>query len=243
MRRTLVIAVIPLVLAACGGGGKKTSAGAGTSNTSAVESAAAKTVNAGSEKLTLQAIAMAGGQRVTVTGNGAFDSKKRLGSLHVSFSAGSISSALDEVLSGTQLYLKSPLLAAGLPAGKTWLKIDLAKVANASVLADQDPSQALTYLRTLKSVKLVGKDATGTHYSATIDTSKLPSVVAAQLGNATYDVWVGTDGYVHRIKLVTAGSTKVTATSNLSDFGTAVNVTVPPASQTFTTTKIPGLGG
>lgn len=210
---------------------------------SAVENAAVKTASAGSERLALEATATAAGQQVTVSGHGAFDSKKRLGSLTVSFTAGTISAALDEVLSGTQLYLKSPVLAAGLPAGKSWLRIDLAKVANASILAAQDPSQALTYLKTLKSVTLVGKDSIGTHYTATIDTSKLPAALAGQLGNAKYDVWVGSDGYVHRITLVTAGSATLTATSTLSGFGTPVTVTVPPASQTQTTTTIPGLGG
>jgi len=251
MRRTLLaLVVLPLALAACGGGSKHTTSNA--TPLSAVENGALKTVQAGSEHLSVRATANAGGQQIVVTGNGVFDTKRHLGSLHVDLNAGAITAALDEVLDGTILYVKSPLLAAAVPKGKTWLKVDLKKAGKAggvdlSQLTAQDPAQALNYLRSLKSAAKVGTEQIGgvstTHYSAQVDVSKLSPAAAAQVGAGTYDVWVGDDGYVHRVRLVTTAGAKVSATSDLSDFGAAVTVTVPSAAQSYATNKIPGLGG
>ena len=239
MRRTmLVLLVVPLALVACGGS-KKTASSGSSSALAAVEAAALKTANAGSEHVTLTASATTSGQIISLTGNGAFDTKNRRGSMHVDLSAGSISAALDEVLVGTSAYIRSPLLSATLPHGKKWLKIDLAKAGkaagfNLSLLASQDPGQALTYLRTLKSVTVVGKETVGgvsaTHYHAVAP------------GSTSYDAWVGDDGYVHQVRVVTTTGAKVTATTGLSNFGAAVTVTVPPAAQSYATNSNPGLG-
>ena len=241
MRRTvLVLLVVPLALVACGGSKKSASSSSGSSSAlAAVEAAALKTANAGSEHVTLTASATTSGQNISLTGNGAFDTKNRRGSMHVDVSAGSITAALDEVLVGTSAYIRSPLLTATLPHGKKWLKIDLAKAGkaagfNLSLLASQDPGQALSYLRTLKSVTVVGKETVGgvstTHYHAVAP------------GSTSYDAWVGDDGYVHQVRVVTTTGAKVTATTGLSNFGAAVSVTVPPAAQSYATNSIPGLG-
>ncbi|HLY95161.1 MAG TPA: DUF2092 domain-containing protein [Gaiellaceae bacterium] len=237
MRRfALVLLAVPLVLVACGGSKKTVST---SSALSAVEAAAVKTVQAGSSHVSLTASAAASGQNISLTGNGAFDTKSRRGMMHVDLSAGTLTAALDEVLVGTSAYIRSPLLTAALPPGKKWLKIDLAKAGkaagfNLSLLASQDPGQALSYLRSLKSVTVVGKETVGgsstTHYHGVASGS-------------TYDAWVGDDGYVHQVRVVTTAGAKVTATTVLSDFGTAVKVTVPPAAQSYATNSIPGLGG
>ena len=84
--------------------------------------------------------------------------------------------------------------------------------------------------------------------------AKLPAATAAALKatGATFgpvDVWVGSDGYVHRVRVPTSGSAsgqtaKTTLTMTLSGFGGQVRVSVPPASQTVDASKvsIPGLG-
>ena len=43
--------------------------------------------------------------------------------------------------------------------------------------------------------------------------------------------------------VVTTSGSKVSATTDLSDFGAAVKVTVPPAKQSYATNSLPGLGG
>jgi hypothetical protein len=72
---------------------------------------------------------------------------------------------------------------------------------------------------------------------------------AARTGTGRYNVWIGDNGYVHRVKaIVTIGgatSTVTSHTSDLSAFGESVSVTVPPAPETFDGSKasLPGLGG
>ena len=250
----LLLLVLPLGAAACGGG-KKSSATTSTSSSpmDAVRAAAEKTAKSGSMQLALTAAAT-GSTNVAVAGAGGFDTTNHEGKLHLHFSTSGISSTLDVVLSGTNLYVSSPLFGLVLPAGKSWIKLDLTKGAKAggvdlSSLLSQDPTQALDALQNVSSVVAVGTVKLGsivaTHYTATIEKASGSAKAAG-----VYNVWVGQDGYIDRLRTTiaaTSGSTTgtVTATSNLSGFGQPVTVTVPPAAQTVTSTNgsIPGLGG
>jgi len=262
MRRlavALVLLSLPLAAAACGGSSKSKapSASGGAAAIGVITSAASKTASAGSEHVALTAGGKASGQQLAVTGSGDFDNANHVGSLHVDFSAAGISASIDAVLSKTDMYLKSSLFAALLPVGKSWLKLDLTKAAaaqglNLNTLLSQDPTQSLSALQSLTGATKVGTEEVGgvstTHYRARIDVSKLPSAArATQPG--TYDVWIGGDGYVYRVRTrIATGSgsqkTVVTLTTDLSGFGKKVSVTVPPAAQTVTSNgSLPGLGG
>jgi hypothetical protein len=265
MRRLTVVLVLvslPLAAAACGGSSKPKAAApnatAGASAMNVVKSAAAKTALAGSEHVALTVGGTDAGQKLAVTGSGDFDNKHHIGSLHVDFAAGGINASMDTVLSTTSMYLKSPLFSTLLPSGKSWLKLDLKKTAaaqglNLNTLLSQDPTQTLDALQSLTGATKVGSAQVGgvstTHYRARIDVSKLPGAAAKGARGGTYDVWIGDDGYVYRVrtKITTAsGSQKavVTLTTDLSDFGQKVSVAVPAASQTMTSTgSLPGLGG
>jgi hypothetical protein len=270
MRRAAAAAAVlalPLVAAPCGGSGKKTSTETTTAAApagSVIGDAVAKTVKAGSEHAVLSADVVAGGQHVGLSGSGDFDSAKHVGKVHATFSLGGVQTAADEVQSGSKIYVSSPFFTALLPAGKKWLTLDLAKAgatlgADASVLTTQDPSSALAQLKAVTGVTEVGsQDVNGTpttHYRGRIDVSKLPASSAALVKSTgasfgPVDVWVGDDGYVHRVRMVTNASqggqkTKTTVTMTLSDFGAAVSVTVPPASETVdaSSVTIPGLTG
>jgi hypothetical protein len=249
----LLLLALPLGAAACGGG-KKSSTTTASSPMDAVTAAAKKTADAGSMKLGLTAAAT-GGTKVAVAGAGGFDTSKHEGQLHLRFSTSGISSTMDVVLSGSKVYLRSPLFSLLLPTGKTWIELDLSKGATAggidlgSLLA-QDPSQALDALQSASTVTEVGTVQLGgvstTHYAATVKNTTTGSTTAG----GVYDVWVGDDGYIHRVRTIVAGSSgsvagAVHATSTLSGFGDPVTVTVPPASQTVVSTNgsIPGLGG
>jgi len=240
----LLLLALPFAAAACGGSKKSsttTTTAAAATPTDAVKAAAEKTANAGSLKLTLNVAGAAAATKIAVAGGGGFDTTNREGQLHLRFA-----------VSGTDLYLRSPLLSLALPSGKTWIKVDLSKQAKAggldlSKILAQDPTQALDALQNASSVVQVGQAQSGgvtlTHYRATITKS-----AATGIGGGTYDVWVGDDGYIHRVRTVVAGTgstaAAVRATSNLSGFGEPVTVTVPPASQTATSNgSIPGLGG
>lgn len=266
-RRFAAVLAIPLLAAACGGS-KQDAAGTTTAAASpgpVIRAAAAKTAKAGGEHVVISARTAASGQIVSISGSGDFDSVKRLGKLHASFGLGGVQTTLDEVLDGTTVYVSSQLFSTFLPAGKTWLKIDLAAAGktlgvDTSVLAAQDPTEALSQLKALTNVKQVGAATIGgvetTHYRGAIDASKLPAGSSSLLGQTgasvgPVDVWVGVDGYVHRVRVTskTAAGTgnvaKTVLTTTLSKFGEGVLVAVPPASETVDASKlsIPGLTG
>jgi hypothetical protein len=244
---------LPFAAAACGGSNKNSSDISVTLQAdpaTAVKDAAAKTAQAGSEHLAIAGRIVARGQTVTFKGAGDFDTKKHVGSLKADFSVGGIDGSLEEVSSGPDAYVKSDLLGALTPGGKPWVRLDLAKAATSqgvdiTSFLSQDPAQALTRLQGLRDVRKVGEEAGTTHYRAKIDLSKLKA--ATKTGTGRYDVWIGDDGYVHRVRtmVATKGLGTSTVTTDLSDFGTSVSVTLPKPEDTFDATKtpIPGLGG
>jgi hypothetical protein len=267
MRRAAVLLVLalPLALAACGGAGGKSSSSTPTvTPVASMQAAAKKTAASPSEHMSVKGSVTVAGQSFLVSGNGDFDNTNRGGVLHLDFSAGAIAGTIDEVLSGTTIYLKSPLLAASLPQGKTWFKLDLRKALasrgiDLSTLGAQHPAETLAQLQAVENVKTVGDETVDgtatTHYRARVDLSKLPQgrklKALAKARYGPYDVWVGKDdGYVHRIRLsFSTGSATarqvVALTLSFSDFGKKVTVTMPPAAQVVdaTSTMIQGLGG
>jgi hypothetical protein len=239
MRRALVLLVaLPLVAAACGGGGGSKSSSSGSTPLAAVKAAAQKTYAAGSEALALTANVTASGQAVELGGKGAFDIKRTRGAMHLNVKAGPVATTVDEVLVGTAVYLKSPLLTSGLPGGKTWVKLDLTKVHVSGLdlqsLLAQDPGAQLKRLQSLKSATKVGTDSIGTHYKVKATTGAI----------GAYDVWVGDDGYVHRV-VIAQSSPKVSVTVDLSKFGEKVGAATPPPGQVYESKNgsLPGLGG
>jgi hypothetical protein len=269
MRRAAAAAFVvalPVAATGCGGSGKKTSTTTATPAALAgtVRDAVAKTVNAGSEHVVLSAKVAAGGQTVALSGKGDFDSAKQLGTMHATFALGGVQTVIEEVQSGNTIYVSSPFFSAFLPAGKAWLKLDLSTAAktlgaNASALTAQDPASALAQMQAVTDLKEVGSQLVGgapaTHYRGRIDVSKLPASSSAlvQSSGASFgpvDVWVGDDGYVHRMRVTTSANAggqtaKTTLTMTLSNFGLGVKASVPPASQTAdaSSISIPGLTG
>jgi hypothetical protein len=232
MRRALLVLVV-LPLAACGGSKKNTSE-TNLSPPQAVREAAAKTVAQKGEHIALNGTATLSGQQVIVTGNGDF--KSHAGMFHLDFNAGGLSGTIDAVLDGSKLYLRSPLLQSA--NGKSWLELDLAKAkstgtgATLSAIAAQDPTRTLEQLGALSHVTKIGDEQVGgvatTHYRG-----RLPA--SATKPGGIYDVWVGNDdGFVHRVRVSSriAGGATLDATTDLSDYGKSVTITVPPASQT-----------
>lgn len=247
MPRRVAVAVALLVLlvaaSACGGG-KTTSTPtvSAASAKQAVRDAAEKTADAGSLKLVLSAGTTAAGAPVVVNGGGAFDTSAHKGKLHLNFTAAGIASTANVVLDGTTLYLHSPLFQFSLPTGKTWIKVDLQKGAKAagvdlSKLLAQDPAQTLDELKGVTTVTEIGPAQIG-GLSATRYRAHVSSNAAGTAAAGVYDVWVGSDGYVHRVRTVVEATsgTKVTATSTLSGFGDPVTVTLPPQASTYTST-------
>ena len=265
-RAACILVVLSFALAACGGGGSKQSANASKLAPSAyLALAGKKTSKTASEHVAMKVSAAVSGQPVTVSGQGDFDNNARIGAFHLDFNAGGLATTIDEVVSKTRIYLKSPLFQGQLPGGKTWVMFDLRRALAArgidlSTLSAQDPTQTLAQLQRLGTVTKVGTETidgtSTTHYVAHIDPSKLPQAkqleALAKAKFGAYDIWVGSDDLVRRVKfsftLAPSGSSSkqtVTLTSDFSDFGKVVKADLPPAGSTFdaTQTTIKGLGG
>lgn len=164
------------------------------------------------------------------------------------------------------LYLSLPALQPRLQ-GKTWLEADVGKLAaNAGVdlgrlletVGNEDPTKALQLLQSVGSVSKVGTatvDGVGTtEYSGTIDVQKAVAALGpagskllgqSKVATIPVDVWIGGDGLVRRMHTTLSASvhgmqTVSDLTLDLSDFGTQVTITPPPAGQTLDITQLKG---
>jgi hypothetical protein len=130
----------------------------------------------------------------------------------------------------------------------------------------QNPEDALDLLKAVGSVQAVGTETidgvSTTHYTAQVDPAKVATQVATDIGgtigqkiqdavaNASatpapipVDVWIGDDGLVRRVVLDLTGTHDGQSGSfhlqlDISDYGTAVNVTAPSSSDVFDATGL-----
>lgn len=158
-------------------------------------------------------------------------------------------------------YMRLPAFSKLLPGAKPWLKLDLNELGKAQGVdfsqllqsaGGQDPTQALQMLRSVGDVKEAGKEQLDgvdtTRYSGTLDPRKLAGKLASggfgkifkRMGTKRIPVtvWVDGDGYIRKLdesltaQLPSVGAMDVRIVTTMSDFGTAVDVTPPPADQT-----------
>ncbi|MDX6482098.1 MAG: hypothetical protein QOG85_2608 [Gaiellaceae bacterium] len=257
----LVLVVAPLALVACGGGASSTAPK--LDPVAYVKHAASKTASMASEHMTVSGNVSVGLMGVKMNGSGDFSNTNKTGQMSVAMTLMGQDVRMNEILTGTTIYMSSPLFSAELPAGKTWMKLDLEKLGQShgidySSLMSQSPTQTLQRLGAAGSVKSVGTETIDgvetTHYQVTnLDISKLPqgSKIESLGLHPKYgpiDVWIGTaDGYVHRESMsftysMNGQSASMDMTINLSKFGEAVNVKIPPASKTVDGTSLAGGG-
>jgi hypothetical protein len=226
MRRLAAIGLLGLLgllAAGCGGGGTPASV-------VLLRDAPKKTSDARTSRLEVvieSAGAQNGGQAPPIKIAGEADYQAHRGHMLIDLSQfGLPGPPIDAVFDNATVYEKfPPALAATLPSGKSWVKVDLA-AAGRKVGVDVnalsqgqagDPSQTLDYLRGASSdIKKVGsEDVRGTqatHYRAVVDLNKAAaeSPKASEaikstiklLGTATQpvDVWVDAEGRVRRMK-------------------------------------------
>ena len=218
----LLLAALPL---ACGGDEQ-------LSPRAAVAQAATNTADAGSARVSFTG-RMSGipGGPFTLKGDGAFDGPRG----HMTFdmsgftaaTGGELGGELEMVMDGLLLYMKfPPELAAQLPSGKAWLRIDL-KEAGKELGIDfedlmqfrqADPTQSLQYLlgasddfEEVGSEEVRGVDTT--HYRGTVDLRKAIEQIpteqresferALELTDADklpFEVWIDDDGLARRMK-------------------------------------------
>ena len=240
----LLLVAAPLALAACG---SSSATGVKADAVAYVRQAGTKTADLKSMHMALTEDVTAAGQKITLDGSGDFASNPLRGTFALSTSGGI--GSMREVFDGTNVYVNAEALSTHLPAGKTWLKANLAQLGKATHLSlmSQNPKQVLEQLAAGGSVKSLGTETidgvTTTHYQVSdLEVSKLSMLPKAlRNSNATVgpiDVWIGNgDGYVYRLTLsvdATEGgqSASVDLRVDLSKFNEPVHVTIPPESET-----------
>lgn len=136
---------------------------------------------------------------------------------------------LEMRLDGTVAYMRMPFFSGELPAGKEWVRLDLANAAAREgfdyaqfpgVAEGSDPRELLDFLRAVSSgVTLVGTETVRgvetAHYSAVVDFERALAEFAQKSGDASFlaqfesvsanlqnvplDVWVDADYFVRRM--------------------------------------------
>ncbi|MCX4236631.1 DUF7537 family lipoprotein [Streptomyces ortus] len=273
-KRVLGIATVLVLTAgvsACSGGddggdGKKDGAkGAsstkGASESQVVRAAHEKTTAADSAKMALATEATAAGKTVTVRGTGVMDLEDGASTMTMTSQGQKIE---QRVLDGV-VYQKAPAeqrAQLDLPKGKTWMKIDPAKLNGAGGQVN-DPAESFGYTKGVsdRDVTKVGTETVDgtrtTHYRVKVAVKDLAKGDRAkadqlekQLGTSTLplEMWIDDEGRLRQetIKLTlkpqAGGGQKdqtVTSTTTLkfSDFGTEADVEAPPAADTVDVTK------
>ncbi|MEU6120834.1 hypothetical protein [Streptomyces sp. NPDC047123] len=170
-----------------------------------------KTSKAGSARLEITSTVSAGGETQKITGKGVID----LGDGTSKLTLGKPGQRIEQRIVDQVLYQKPPKGEAGLPGGKSWMKIDLKTLrASGASGGDQvsDPSDSFAYSKSLseKDVKKVGQEYIGgvktTHYRVSVDIDKLArgdekeaEKLREQLGETVpMDLWIDTEGLTRR---------------------------------------------
>lgn len=244
-----------------------------------VSAAIAKSEDAGGANLALTITADNGsGQPVTVTANGTFDqtsadltidAASALAAAGLPDAGGPIEVRYLQENGDPVVYANAPALAAFIPGGKSWVRLDIAQAAQKlgvtlsplGATATQNPGQALDLLRSIGSVETVGSEtvdgASTTHYHATIDLTKAAANLAPQEqgllshliargapSSIPVDIWIGDDGLVHKLTFNdSAARGSVALTLDISGYGTPVTVTAPAAADTLDATGLVGMIG
>ena len=249
MRRLLVIVALALALPALV-----------QAASNPVVTAVKRTATAKSATFQMSVATVVAGRKSTMTGAGALrgnDAK-----LTVRTRAAGTDVRIDAILlqeGGRHvMYMRSPAFQSQLPAGKSWLRLDLTKQAGnlgvdfSSLVSS---SQSLAPLeKGLVSTTRVGRDVVAgrstTHYRALVDIQRAARAVPAygkqvaaieratgvRLGRTSYDVWVAKDGRIRRMRYsspTAVGGVRGKSISTLTflAFDAPVSITAPPPAQ------------
>lgn len=234
------LVLTPVTLTGCGSGGAR--------SVDVVTQAARKTSQQSSEHMTIYATIQTGGRRSTVRGSGDFRNHPLVGRMRLDAGAvGAGDITMDEIVSGRVAYLSSDGFFGELPPGTQWMAVDYATSSGAgtAAAAGQTPLEGLAQLRAAGAAKKIGdEDVDGvqtTHYSVTIDPSRIPAK-AARRAYRSVDVWIDGRGLVRQEMLAYsehAGGSRVSTSVKigLSRFGRPVSVQVPSRGEASAATE------
>ena len=264
MRRVLPLALLAALAATA-------LVGCGGATLDPVAQAASKTADAGSFRFSfsisigIDLSSFGGGagstgaqQSVALTGSGAYDKDARRLQGSLAVEGKTFEMILDASEAAPALYMRPPASEAGLPAGKTWAKVDLAKAAKqggfdlgALTSAQLDPRKAVELLKQAGASAKIGEEqidgVATTHYRVVVDPkTALGDLSESERGQAEQmlkltgistfpvDVWVDGAGMLRRVAAQVGGADalfSIKASLDLTDYGTPVTVDLPPADQ------------
>jgi hypothetical protein len=246
MRRLAILAALAVGAAGCGGGG-------GSASSDPISRAATKTAHAGSVKADFEIA----GSALNGTGSGVFDNDKRgTGELSLAVRAQGQTVNVDTIVLGPVLYMRSDVFRqAGLPAGKEWVRLDLARLARQQgvdlgslAASNPSPSGGLAYLRGSDGgvEKVGGENVQGvdtTHYKTTIDLERAAHRATGRARESIrrvirvsgtkripVEAWIDGNGYVRKMIYTEHSGRKQSSkiTMELHDFGPHVSIASPP---------------
>jgi hypothetical protein len=221
----------------------------------------------------------------TITGQGYFNASRLEGKLEFQASGLPASAAaslpggalhVDALFKYPSIYLGGSLFASPLLQGKLhgahWMKLDLSSFSQALGInlfqpsgTQASPSQFLQYLEAAGGTpELLGSDVIrgvqATHYRATIDLNRIPSVLRASLASRLraqipkliaqmgtskipVDVWIDSQHMLRRISLDISISTgeqhaQLKLSLDLFEYGPTPRVQPPPAREVFDATQL-----
>jgi hypothetical protein len=249
----LTAASLAVLVAGCGGSGDAggQSALPPTELTSFATAAKASASDSARFSLSLSQSLPGSDKTLAFHGSGAFDAAAKRAHVELDLSAvaeliGGLGSALggsgganlstdpddwqlEAIVEGDVAYLRFPLLAAQLPAGKTWVKGDAKELAGQAgsglgqfdSFAQTDPREVFAVLQAVSgSIETVGSEelrgVATTHYRASIDLAKALELIPAEqrqgvpdleqmlgqlgLSQVPIDVWLDAEQRVHKLQ-------------------------------------------
>lgn len=265
-RTTVVTAAVltaALGLAGCGASSSPAKAKAkdvSVAPMAAVRNASAATVKSGSARFTMRLDIATGGATTSLSGAGAFDYARKVGTISVQLPTALTqgkAAKVDEIVTPSALYMSGALF--GQP-GK-WVKVDVAKLGLSGLATQTDPSQLTKTLDAITAGSKVGPETVDgvatTHYRGTLDATKAYAALSGKAKDLVqqagvtlptsipFDAWV--DGQGRLVKVVEDFSLTVKQQTQklhlqmgLSDFGKPVTVQVPTGADLVT---LPGVSG
>jgi hypothetical protein len=165
------------------------------------------------------------------------------------------STAIDEILSGTALYLKVPGLSS--QTGKPWVEINLRGLSGTlgaalnQLIQNAETSNPLTQTQELTASKNAHEVGTQvidgvstTHYAGTLTPSAalaklspslrqdLSSAMGELQGNIAWNIWTDSQHNLRKLtESYTVAGSPLNLTMTISSINQSVSVTVPPAGQ------------
>ncbi|HUE06881.1 MAG TPA: DUF2510 domain-containing protein [Acidimicrobiales bacterium] len=249
------IAAAALLLVAGGVSTAVVLGGSGNASAEEAVATAASQTTAQSADMSMSINVSLMGLHENVTANGAFDFAHKLGTMTMTIPVNGTNYTEQEIMDGSTVYVNVGGLSNGLAPSKPWISVPTSQLnSSSSALNTLDPTSLLQQLQssggTVTSLGPTTYQGTAvTEYAATLPSSammgqigKLPSSLqqsasGLNLPDMHMNIYVTPDNLLKALTVpsysvsISGQTMSIGMTMVLSNYGTSVNVTPPPADQ------------